>query len=74
MKLTVAAFDQIGPERWRRACDHVDRKVEQLKEKDNYREQRQEPVIINLDDDTTDSDDSCTDTAGSSTDTASEME
>ena len=77
LKLTKTAFEEIGVERWRNACDHVETIIEKMKTNDNYKGKTVERIIINLaNDDTTDSDDSSTETAsmGSTTDTASETE
>ena len=77
MTLTNAAFEEIGVDKWHRACAHVEKTITNMKKNDHYMGEHAERIVINLADDTTDSDDdSRTETAsmGSTTDTASEVE
>ena len=73
LRLADEAFEEIGEEKWRQVCDHVDRNIERLKVTDHYTGNTTERFVICLDDS---SDDSETETADedSSTDTASETE
>ena len=62
--IAAEAFDEIGPDRWARACEHVEKVVEQTKANDFFIDQQmEETFIINLADDS----DSGSDDAGSST-------
>ena len=77
MTLTNAAFEEIGVNKWHRACVHVENAITNTKKHDHYMGEHAERIVINLADDTTDSgDNSRTETAsmGSTTDTASEVE
>ena len=76
IKITDKAFSEIGEDRLSRACDHVEKTIQEMKDSDHYTGQQMEPFIIHV----TGSSDSSTDTASegetdnSSTDTASETE
>lgn len=63
LKMTREAFTAIGPDRWRQACEHVDRLIQESKKKDHVIDDVVEDFIINLVDSTSDDDSSATDTA-----------
>ena len=63
-------FDVIGADRWRDACKHVDKVIEQTKAYDHFIDEHEYSFIINLADDSS-TDESCDD-YDSSTETASE--
>ena len=69
LKIATAAFEEIGEDRWQRACAHVDKVVQQHRTSDHFIDEQMDSFIINLADDS--SSDSSDD---SSTDTASETE
>jgi hypothetical protein len=52
--LVGEAFREIGEERWRSACDHTEKVLEKMKANDLYTDDRPQEIIINLEDDTTD--------------------
>ena len=62
-RITAAAFDEIGAERWLRACEHVEKVVEQYKANDYIMYDVVDSVIINLADDSSSDHESSTDTA-----------
>ena len=72
MALTDEAFDEIGEDRWIRACNHVETVIDEMKAMDLYTGQKAQHFVIHV----TGSSDEGTDTADddSSTDTASEAE
>ena len=77
LKITDAAFEEIGEDRWHGACNHVNKLIEKMQEHDHYISTQCERVVINLGESSSESDDdSSTETAsmGSSTDTASEAD
>ena len=70
IKMTEKAFAEIGKDRWKQVCDHVEKMIHQTKVTDLYTWEQDERFGIYV----TGSDDSVTDTAEevTSTDTASE--
>ena len=62
-RIAAEACDEIGPERWARACGHVEKVVAHYKANDYFiDEQMEETFVINLADDS-DPDSSDTDIA-----------
>ena len=48
-RIAAEAFDEIGPEWWTRACEHVEKVVAQSKANDYFiDEQMEETFVINL--------------------------
>lgn len=53
--LTETAFSEIGADRWRGACEHVEKEISRMQQQDNYMSNLPGPsYIIHLEDDTTD--------------------
>ena len=51
-RIAAKAFDEIGPDRWTPACEHVKKVVQQTKANDfSIDQQTEETFIINLADD-----------------------
>ena len=69
LKIATAVFEECREDRLQRACDHVDKVVQQHRTSDHFIDEQMDSLIINLADDS--SSDSSDD---SSTDTASETE
>ena len=57
LKIATAAFDEIGEDRSQRACEHVDKVVQQHRTSDHFIDEQMDSFIINL------ADDSISDTA-----------
>ena len=72
IEITEKAFAEIGEDRWRRACNHVEKMIDQMKATDLYTGEQGERFVIYM----TGFDNSGTNAAeeGSRTDTASESE
>ena len=65
LKIVTAAFEEIGEDRWQRACEHVDKVVQQHRTSDHFIDEQMDSFIINLADGSSSesSDDSSTNTA-----------
>ena len=51
-------MDEIRPEIWRSACNHVDKHIEKCRANDNYIDKHIDSFLINLKDDSQSDDDS----------------
>ena len=76
IKITDESFSDIREDGWSRACDHVEKTIQEIKDSDHYTGQQMEPFITHV----TESSYSGTNMASegeidsSSTDTASESD
>jgi len=70
LKITRAAFGEIGADRLSNACAHVENVIKKMKEADNYNKLWMHQLTVDLRDATTDT----ANEGGSTTDTASETD
>ena len=57
LEATNAAAAQIGVDRWRAVCDHVERHIQTSKSNDHAVDDQMDALVINLRDDSSDSSD-----------------
>ena len=48
MKLTVQAFAEIGADRWRSACEHVEKTIASMWDADNATDVLQRNLVVDL--------------------------